>query len=236
MSGSITTSRESPYALDGGFYDVKVVWQRYLALVAFSVGDGGEGHSLRRIAAGGIKAGSYGVRQPVFGGEDHHTPGPALRAVRPRLASSDAGGQVGRCGALAGTWISVYEVELAERYAPLPQPPDALRLDLREQDAVLPSGDARGPVPVALVAVLVGSRLVMLAQLPPAVALTRVMVASRGYGTARETDYVRGVVGVAVPGALFDHPPVAALLPRPFPPHRYAVPRDPGLEVELRGA
>src|SRR5215213_7869343 len=81
---------------------------------------------------------------------------------------------------------------------------------------------------------LVASRLVVFPEVPPVVALARVVVASGRYGPAREPDDVRRVVGVAVPGALFEHLPVAVLLPRPFAFYGDAVLPDPRFQVELQ--
>lgn len=84
----IYDGQHGPDTLDGGLDDVQIVRYGYLALVAFGVGDRGEGHGAGGVSAGGVEARADGIRQAVFGGKDHHSPGPALRAVWPRLANA----------------------------------------------------------------------------------------------------------------------------------------------------
>src|SRR5215208_2214633 len=79
----------------------------------------------------------------------------------------------------------------------------------------------------------VGPRFVMLREVPPAVALARVVVAPGRYSLARELDDERRVVLMAVPGTLFEHPPVAVPSPRPFALHRDTVLTDPRFQIEL---
>lgn len=79
----------------------------------------------------------------------------------------------------------------------------------------------------------VSVRFVVLPELPPAVSLTRVMVASRRYRPAWESGDVGRAVRMTVPGTLFEYPSVAAPSPVTFAFDPNAVLVYPALKVEL---